>query len=89
MVMCTESPEFEFLTSTERCKLKSSFVCAFDLSKMVRKSIVVGLLVLLVAAVGTFVGVFFGIGKRTKQDEKAFFKAAVAADAGTCSEIGR
>ncbi|XP_062411059.1 glutathione hydrolase 1 proenzyme [Sardina pilchardus] len=57
---------------------------------MVRKSIVVGLLVLLVAAVGTFVGVFFGVGNRTTTtDQKGHFRAAVAADAGPCSEIGR
>ena len=58
-------------------------------SKMVRKSIVAGLMVLLVAAVGTFVGVFFGVGKRKNPDEKLYFRAAVAADAGPCSEIGR
>ncbi|KAG5272241.1 hypothetical protein AALO_G00163170 [Alosa alosa] len=55
---------------------------------MVRKSIVVGLVVLLVAAVGTFVGVFYGVGKKMT-DQKAYFKAAVATDAGPCSEIGR
>ncbi|KAG5272242.1 hypothetical protein AALO_G00163180 [Alosa alosa] len=55
---------------------------------MVHKSIVVGLVVLLVVAVGTFVGVFYGVGKKMT-DQKAYFKAAVAADAGPCSEIGR
>ncbi|XP_010875848.2 glutathione hydrolase 1 proenzyme [Esox lucius] len=54
---------------------------------MVRKSIVVGLLVLLVAAVGTFVGVFFGVGNRSPSN--SYYSAAVAADAGPCSEIGR
>ncbi|KAL2099967.1 hypothetical protein ACEWY4_004361 [Coilia grayii] len=56
---------------------------------MVRKSIVVGLLVLLVAAVGTFLAVFFGVGKKKEPEGTAYFKAAVAADAGPCSEIGR
>ncbi|KAG7480619.1 hypothetical protein MATL_G00058090 [Megalops atlanticus] len=60
--------------------------------KMVKKSIVAGLVVLLVAAVCIFVGVFFGVGnKRTPSPSSDHFysKAAVAADAGKCSEIGR
>ncbi|XP_030624123.1 glutathione hydrolase 1 proenzyme [Chanos chanos] len=56
---------------------------------MVQKSVVVGLLVLLVAAVGTFVGVFFGVSRRSPPQEGYFTRAAVAADAGPCSEIGR
>ncbi|XP_063066863.1 glutathione hydrolase 1 proenzyme-like [Engraulis encrasicolus] len=57
---------------------------------MVKKTVVVGLAVLLVAAVSIFVGVFFGVG--TRKDPVVTngpFKAAVAADAGPCSEIGR
>ncbi|KAM6987052.1 glutathione hydrolase 1 proenzyme-like [Aplochiton taeniatus] len=54
---------------------------------MVNKSVVVGLVVLLVAVVGTFVGVFFGVGSRTP--DYLYSRAAVAADAGRCSEIGR
>ncbi|KAL0965620.1 hypothetical protein UPYG_G00283620 [Umbra pygmaea] len=54
---------------------------------MVHKSIVVGLLLLLVAAVCTFVGVFFGMGSRSSTN--SYSHAAVATDAGPCSEIGR
>uniref|UniRef100_A0A8C8J1J0 Uncharacterized protein n=1 Tax=Oncorhynchus tshawytscha TaxID=74940 RepID=A0A8C8J1J0_ONCTS len=56
---------------------------------MVHKSIVVGLVVLLVAAMSTFVGVFFGLGSRTSSNGHSYSRAAVAADAGRCSEIGR
>ncbi|KAF4081808.1 hypothetical protein AMELA_G00144570 [Ameiurus melas] len=59
---------------------------------MVRKSVVVGLAVLLIAAVGTFLGVFFGYkGKQLSSvvTEKSYAHAAVAADAGPCSEVGR
>lgn len=54
---------------------------------MVKKTIVVAVVVLLVAAVATFVGVFFGVEKR--KDPLPHLKAAVAADAGPCSEVGR
>ncbi|XP_036450540.1 glutathione hydrolase 1 proenzyme [Colossoma macropomum] len=58
---------------------------------MVQKSVVVGLLVLLLAAVGTFVGVFFGVREKqpTTSPDGSYTRAAVAADAGRCSEIGR
>ncbi|XP_077099604.1 glutathione hydrolase 1 proenzyme isoform X1 [Siphateles boraxobius] len=58
---------------------------------MVQKSTVVGLALLLLAAVGTFLAVFFSVqGKKASPEpETGYFKAAVAADAGTCSEIGR
>ncbi|KAM3874481.1 glutathione hydrolase 1 proenzyme [Diretmus argenteus] len=56
---------------------------------MVHKSLVVALAVLLVAAVGTFVGVFFGVGSRKSPADYSYSRAAVAADAGRCSEIGR
>uniref|UniRef100_A0A668A6C2 Gamma-glutamyltransferase 1b n=1 Tax=Myripristis murdjan TaxID=586833 RepID=A0A668A6C2_9TELE len=56
---------------------------------MVRKIVCVALTVLLVAAVSTFVGVFFGVGSRKPPSEHSYRKAAVAADAGRCSEIGR
>ncbi|XP_062870399.1 glutathione hydrolase 1 proenzyme [Trichomycterus rosablanca] len=58
---------------------------------MVQKSVVFGLVVLLLAAVGTFVGVFFGTsGKKTPTVTETWYRrAAVAADAGPCSEIGR
>lgn len=50
-----------------------------------KTTVVVALMLLLLAAAATFVGVFYGVGGR-KRD---FLKAAVAADAGPCSEIGR
>ncbi|XP_017345204.1 glutathione hydrolase 1 proenzyme isoform X1 [Ictalurus punctatus] len=58
---------------------------------MVRKSVVVGLTVLLIAAVGTFLGVFFGYKGKVSSvvTEKTYAHAAVAADAGPCSEVGR
>ncbi len=52
---------------------------------MAKKTIIVALAVLLLACVATFVGVYFGVGRR----EQVYFKAAVAADAGPCSEVGR
>ncbi|KAG7223989.1 hypothetical protein INR49_015246 [Caranx melampygus] len=55
---------------------------------MVKKTIVVALLLLLVAAVATFVGVFFGVERRKNPGEQVHLKAAVAADAGPCSEVG-
>ncbi|XP_028273852.1 glutathione hydrolase 1 proenzyme [Parambassis ranga] len=54
---------------------------------MVNKTIIVALAVLLLACVATFVGVFFGVGK--SKPEPRYFEAAVAADAGPCSEVGR
>ncbi|XP_030005979.1 glutathione hydrolase 1 proenzyme-like [Sphaeramia orbicularis] len=54
---------------------------------MVKKTVIVAMMMLVVAAVATFVGVFFGVGKRKPPNE--YFKAAVAADAGLCSEVGR
>ncbi|KAK7125489.1 hypothetical protein R3I93_020993 [Phoxinus phoxinus] len=58
---------------------------------MVQKSTVAGLALLLLAAVGTFLAVFFSVqGKKASPEpESGYFKAAVAADAGRCSEIGR
>lgn len=56
---------------------------------MVHKTVIVALTVLLVAAVSTFVGVFFGVGSRKPPSEHSYRKAAVAADAGKCSQIGR
>lgn len=58
---------------------------------MVAKFLIAGLVVLLMAAVSLFLGVFMGLGsKHTPSSSDHFFsKAAVAADAGTCSEVGR
>ncbi|XP_012673197.1 gamma-glutamyltransferase 1a [Clupea harengus] len=58
---------------------------------MVKKSLVAGLVVLLVAAVGFFLGVYLGVGNKrpTGPTDHFYSKAAVAADAGKCSEIGR
>uniref|UniRef100_A0A673YNF3 Glutathione hydrolase n=1 Tax=Salmo trutta TaxID=8032 RepID=A0A673YNF3_SALTR len=58
---------------------------------MVRKSLVAGLVFLLVAAVGVFVGVFMGVGNKNpiSPSDHFYSKAAVATDAGICSEVGR
>lgn len=56
---------------------------------MGKKVIVLALLVLLLAAVGTFLGVFFSVGRTSTGSDGVFSKAAVAADAGKCSEVGR
>lgn len=56
---------------------------------MAKKTIIVALAMLLLAAAATFVGVFFGVGKMKRPSEQVFLKAAVAADAGPCSEVGR
>ncbi|XP_068190928.1 glutathione hydrolase 1 proenzyme isoform X2 [Antennarius striatus] len=54
---------------------------------MLNKTVFVAMAMLVVACVATFLGVFYGVGKtRSKQ---LHFKAAVAADAGPCSEVGR
>ncbi|KAI1882390.1 hypothetical protein AGOR_G00250190 [Albula goreensis] len=60
-------------------------------NKMVQKPIVVGLTVLLLAVVCIFIGVYFGVEKRqtSSSSSHTYSKAAVAADAGPCSEIGR
>ncbi|XP_061783442.1 glutathione hydrolase 1 proenzyme [Nerophis lumbriciformis] len=55
---------------------------------MAKKIIAVALTLLLVAAVATFVGVFFGVGSETRPSEHVYLRAAVAADAGPCSVIG-
>lgn len=52
---------------------------------MVTKTVSVALVLLLLASAATFVGVFFGV----KRKETGYLKAAVAADAGPCSEVGR
>lgn len=55
---------------------------------MVNKTIVLALALLLVAAVATFLGVFYGVGMKEHNDEW-LYSAAVAADAGPCSAVGR
>uniref|UniRef100_A0A3Q0SEY2 Glutathione hydrolase n=1 Tax=Amphilophus citrinellus TaxID=61819 RepID=A0A3Q0SEY2_AMPCI len=56
---------------------------------MSKKTITAGLAVLLLGSTVTFVGVYFGVGRREAAHERWYSKAAVAADAGPCSEIGR
>ncbi len=56
---------------------------------MVKKTIIVALVMLLLACIATFVGVFFGVKGRQQSSEQVYLKAAVAADAGPCSEVGR
>ncbi|XP_008291961.1 gamma-glutamyltranspeptidase 1-like [Stegastes partitus] len=56
---------------------------------MTKKTVAVALTLLLLAAAATFLGVFFGIGKKKPSGDQVYLKAAVAADAGPCSEVGR
>uniref|UniRef100_A0A8D2ZGD8 Glutathione hydrolase n=1 Tax=Scophthalmus maximus TaxID=52904 RepID=A0A8D2ZGD8_SCOMX len=56
---------------------------------MSRNTIIVALALLLLASVATFVGVFFGVGSRKLPSSHVYSRAAVAADAGPCSEVGR
>ncbi|CAN9504886.1 unnamed protein product [Ophioblennius macclurei] len=56
---------------------------------MVKKTVIVALGLLLIASLATFLGVYFGIGSQKNSNQKGYLKAAVAADAGACSEIGR
>ncbi|XP_008422387.1 gamma-glutamyltranspeptidase 1 [Poecilia reticulata] len=53
---------------------------------MAKKVIIVAVAVLLSACLATFLGVFFGLNSNRANGS---WKAAVAADAGTCSEVGR
>lgn len=53
--------------------------------EMASKTACVALMLLLLAAAGTFLGVFYGVG-RLQHD--GFYRAAVAADAGPCSDVG-
>ena len=50
-----------------------------------------GLLAVLVMAAGLLLGLLLGMGKRerTGPTDHFYSKAAVASDAGTCSEVGR
>uniref|UniRef100_W5MCC1 Glutathione hydrolase n=2 Tax=Lepisosteus oculatus TaxID=7918 RepID=W5MCC1_LEPOC len=57
--------------------------------KMKRKSVVVGVVVLLLAVLCIFLGIFYGLDSRAPPKEGYYTRAAVAADAGKCSEIGR
>ncbi|XP_034458806.1 glutathione hydrolase 1 proenzyme [Hippoglossus hippoglossus] len=56
---------------------------------MVKKTIFAALAIVLLASVATFVGVFFTVGRKKLPVLTVYSKAAVAADAGPCSEVGR
>ncbi|XP_033979140.1 glutathione hydrolase 1 proenzyme-like [Trematomus bernacchii] len=56
---------------------------------MTKKTVSLALTMLLLVSVATFLGVFYGVGKRKIPAEHVYQKAAVAADAGPCSEVGR
>ncbi|XP_068617141.1 gamma-glutamyltransferase 1a [Brachionichthys hirsutus] len=58
---------------------------------MVGKSYIAGLVVLLVAGLGLFLGLFLGLGRQRAppSSDSSYSRAAVAADAGRCSEVGR
>ncbi|TWW66054.1 glutathione hydrolase 1 proenzyme-like [Takifugu flavidus] len=53
---------------------------------MANKMAIVAVMLLLLVAAGTFLGVFYGVGRR--QHNEGFYRAAVAADAGPCSDVG-
>lgn len=53
---------------------------------MANKMVIVAVMLLLLVVAGTFLGVFYGVGRR--QDNEGFYRAAVAADAGPCSDVG-
>lgn len=92
----TKHTTYKKISNTYKSR-KNCFVLFFQTYKvfivpdvrMVKKTIVVALAMLLLASVATFVGVFFGVGRRKPPSEKVYLRAAVAADAGPCSEIGR
>uniref|UniRef100_A0A7N5ZVV3 Glutathione hydrolase n=1 Tax=Anabas testudineus TaxID=64144 RepID=A0A7N5ZVV3_ANATE len=79
------------MASSLQSYLSIIFPSFFESRKMVGKSLIAGLVVLLVAAVSLFLGVFMGLGKKNTPPPSDHFysKAAVAADAGKCSEVGR
>ncbi|XP_006019943.1 glutathione hydrolase 1 proenzyme isoform X1 [Alligator sinensis] len=54
---------------------------------MKKRSVVVGVLILLLLGLALFLGLFFGL--RSAQDGYLYKRAAVATDAGQCSIIGR
>ncbi|XP_063745129.1 glutathione hydrolase 1 proenzyme [Eleginops maclovinus] len=54
---------------------------------MAKTTIILALALLLLASVTTFLGVFYGVERIPA--EQVYLKAAVAADAGPCSEVGR
>ncbi|XP_078811587.1 gamma-glutamyltransferase 1b isoform X1 [Oryzias latipes] len=56
---------------------------------MVKKTVTIALAALVLSSVAVFVGVFFGVRRKSSADGQIYLKAAVAADAGPCSEIGR
>ncbi|XP_019718510.1 gamma-glutamyltranspeptidase 1-like [Hippocampus comes] len=57
-------------------------------AKMVRVTIVLAVTLLLLAAAAIFVGVYFGVDRKTRPSDHVYSRAAVAADAGPCSVIG-
>ncbi|XP_077354683.1 glutathione hydrolase 1 proenzyme-like isoform X2 [Festucalex cinctus] len=56
--------------------------------KMVKVTIVLAVALLLLAAVSIFLGVYFGVGGKSRPSDHVYLRAAVAADAGPCSVIG-
>ncbi|XP_061150202.1 glutathione hydrolase 1 proenzyme-like [Syngnathus typhle] len=56
---------------------------------MVQVRIVLAATLLVMVTVAIFVGVYFGVDRNTQPSNHVYLKAAVAADAGPCSVIGR
>ncbi|KAI4816642.1 hypothetical protein KUCAC02_008958 [Chaenocephalus aceratus] len=55
----------------------------------IKKTVSLALAMLLLVSVATFLWVFYCVGERKIPAEHVYQKAAVAADAGPCSEVGR
>ncbi|XP_066458034.1 glutathione hydrolase 1 proenzyme [Eleutherodactylus coqui] len=56
---------------------------------MGRRVVIIGLLTAIVFALALFLGLFFGLRPQPVFHSQVYARAAVAADAGVCSEIGR
>ncbi|XP_078523897.1 glutathione hydrolase 1 proenzyme isoform X2 [Lissotriton helveticus] len=56
---------------------------------MKKRYVSVGILAVLLVALALFLGLFFGLRSKPATSNHIYEKAAVATDAGTCSEIGR
>ncbi|KAG8597152.1 hypothetical protein GDO81_002177 [Engystomops pustulosus] len=54
---------------------------------MQKRIVIIGILTTIVVALALFLGLFFGL--RTATNSHIYARAAVATDAGKCSEIGR
>lgn len=56
---------------------------------MGRRIVIIGFLTAIVFALALFLGLFFGLRTQPAPISQIYKRAAVATDAGKCSEIGR